>query len=108
MNPSRMKENKNVLIAIKGNIGFLGSDKSTFHSNETQVLDKSGVQLIFGIIFFSRQYGAFTLDVVATCAFGTKINSLGSPDDRFVEYARKAFNSSQTRSVATVLICMFI
>ncbi|CAG0888445.1 unnamed protein product [Darwinula stevensoni] len=62
------------------------------------------VQHKTGVVDLKQQYGAFTMDVVATCAFGTKIDSLGSPDDPFVENARKAFSSRKNQSPLVALL----
>ncbi|GFU11245.1 cytochrome P450 3A7 [Nephila pilipes] len=38
-----------------------------------------------------RVFGAFTMDVIASSAFGTKIDSHNDPDNEFVKRVRKAF-----------------
>ncbi|GFY30163.1 retrovirus-related Pol polyprotein from transposon 297 [Trichonephila clavipes] len=38
-----------------------------------------------------RVFGAFTMDVIASSAFGTKIDSHNDPDNEFVSRVRKAF-----------------
>ncbi|CAG0890358.1 unnamed protein product [Darwinula stevensoni] len=42
-----------------------------------------------GVVNVKDQYGAYTLDVIATCAFGTKLDSLGKENDPFTKNARK-------------------
>ncbi|CAG0888446.1 unnamed protein product [Darwinula stevensoni] len=59
-----------------------------------------------GVVDLKQHYGAFTMDVIATCAFGTKIDSLGSPDDPFVESAKKAFSSRLSRSPLILFLCV--
>ncbi|GBN31144.1 Cytochrome P450 3A13 [Araneus ventricosus] len=41
-----------------------------------------------------RLYGAFTMDVIASSAFSTKIDSHNDPDNQFVKMARKVFSGS--------------
>ncbi|UYV82542.1 CYP3A4 [Cordylochernes scorpioides] len=40
----------------------------------------------------SRIFGAFTMDVIATTAFGTKLDSHHDPDNPFVKNAQRIFN----------------
>ncbi|UYV82563.1 hypothetical protein LAZ67_21002768, partial [Cordylochernes scorpioides] len=47
-------------------------------------------------------FGAFTMDVIATTAFGTKLDSHHDPDNPFVKNAQKAFNQEQ--SITLLLI----
>ncbi|CAG0890363.1 unnamed protein product [Darwinula stevensoni] len=42
-----------------------------------------------GVVDVKDQYGAYTLNVIATCAFGTKLDGLGKEDDPFAKHARK-------------------
>ncbi|CAG0890359.1 unnamed protein product [Darwinula stevensoni] len=51
-----------------------------------EAMDKSQ-----GVVCVKDQYGAYTLDVIATCAFGTKLDSLGKENDPFIKNARKFF-----------------
>ncbi|GBM26736.1 Cytochrome P450 3A25 [Araneus ventricosus] len=39
-----------------------------------------------------RVYGAFTMDVIASSAFSTKIDSHNDPDNKFVQAAKEVFN----------------
>ncbi|CAG0888448.1 unnamed protein product [Darwinula stevensoni] len=57
-----------------------------------------------GIVDLKEHFGAFTMDVIATCAFGTKIDSLGSPHDPFVENAKKAFLNPRIRTPLVLLL----
>ena len=51
-------------------------------------------EFLFEIISFSsRLYGAFTMDTVAWCGFGLKVDSQRNKDDEFVLTAQKAFSS---------------
>lgn len=43
------------------------------------------------ISFNFRIYGAFTMDVIASSAFSTKIDSHNDPNNKFVATAREAF-----------------
>ncbi|KAF8768477.1 Cytochrome P450 3A13 like protein [Argiope bruennichi] len=45
-------------------------------------------------IHSKRVYGAFTMDVIASSAFSTKIDSHNDPDNEFVKMARKVFSSN--------------
>ena len=44
-------------------------------------------------------YGAFTMDVIARCGFGLKLDSQKNKDDPFVKNAKKLFNFSTTDPV---------
>jgi len=57
-------------------------------------------------LFFSslRLCAAFTMDVIASTAFGVKIDSHNDPNNQFVTMGRKAFNFSLA-SPAVILIC---
>ncbi|KFM74679.1 Cytochrome P450 3A11, partial [Stegodyphus mimosarum] len=41
-------------------------------------------------------YGAFTMDVIASSAFSTKLDSYNDPNNKFVQTARRAFGRSVT------------
>ncbi|CAG0888447.1 unnamed protein product [Darwinula stevensoni] len=56
------------------------------------------------VVDLKEHYGAFTMDVIATCAFGIKIDSLSSPDDPFVENAKEVFSGPQSRSPLLLLL----
>ncbi|GBM39629.1 Cytochrome P450 3A25 [Araneus ventricosus] len=45
-------------------------------------------------IHAKRMYGAFTMDVIASSAFSTKIDSHNDPDNEFVKMARKVFSGN--------------
>ena len=51
--------------------------------------------------------GEFTMDVIARCAFGTEIKSLGADDDPFVVYAKKLFKTPMGTSLYGFLPCEF-
>ncbi|CAG0899602.1 unnamed protein product, partial [Darwinula stevensoni] len=73
-------------------------------SIEKSSVDKSSSP---GVLDLKAHFGAFTLDVIATCAFGTRLNSLGSPDDPFIKYARKFFINPRTSTPIGILPFMF-
>ncbi len=50
--------------------------------------------------FHCRLYGAFTMDVIARCGFGLKLDSQKNKDDPFVKNAKKLFNFSTTSPIA--------
>ncbi|UYV82548.1 CYP3A4 [Cordylochernes scorpioides] len=52
-----------------------------------------------------RIFGAFTMDVIATTAFGTKLDSHHDPDNPFVKHAQKVFN--QEFNIAVILLFLF-
>ncbi|KAK6166507.1 hypothetical protein SNE40_023175 [Patella caerulea] len=52
-----------------------------------------------------RCFGAYTMDVIATTAFGLDIDSQTNPDEPFVDNARKLFAQTKLAST-TVLIAM--
>lgn len=41
-----------------------------------------------------KYFGAFAMDVISSCAFGTKVNSLQNPDNDIVKNAKKIFGGS--------------
>ncbi|CAL1296480.1 unnamed protein product [Larinioides sclopetarius] len=43
-------------------------------------------------VYVKRVYGAFTMDVIASSAFSTKIDSHNDPDNLFVQAAKEVFN----------------
>ncbi|XP_023230206.1 cytochrome P450 3A8-like [Centruroides sculpturatus] len=44
-----------------------------------------------------RLFGAFTIDVIARCAFGTRLDSFNDPDNPFVEAVRHLFSKRTWR-----------
>ncbi|XP_076332607.1 cytochrome P450 3A9-like isoform X2 [Tachypleus tridentatus] len=48
------------------------------------------------VIDCKRLFGAFTMDTIAACAFGTRIDSYKNLDNPFVTYARTQFNRDIT------------
>ncbi|XP_076361148.1 cytochrome P450 3A8-like [Tachypleus tridentatus] len=46
------------------------------------------------VIDCKKYFGAFTMDTIATCAFGTRVDSHKHPDSPFVKYARQIFNAN--------------
>lgn len=51
--------------------------------------------------------GAFTMDVIASTAFGVKVDSHNDPNNQFVRMAKKAFEVSFA-SFNAILFCEFI
>ncbi|XP_075795493.1 thromboxane-A synthase isoform X2 [Pelodiscus sinensis] len=51
-----------------------------------------------------RSYGCFTLDVVASVAFGTQVDSQKNPDDVFVQNCKKFFQFSLLRPILILTI----
>ncbi|XP_022082457.1 uncharacterized protein LOC110974856 [Acanthaster planci] len=51
-------------------------------------------------------FGAFTMDVVASCGFGVKVDSQQNKDDPFVKYAKKAFAFTRMNPFV-LLLCAF-
>ncbi|XP_057367188.1 cytochrome P450 3A14-like [Daphnia carinata] len=52
-------------------------------------------------------FSAFTMDVIARCAFGLKIDSLGNKDDPFIQNAQFVFNPQTNKSPAILLPFMY-
>ena len=52
-----------------------------------------------------RAIGAYTMDIIATCAFGTKIDSLKKPNNPFVSTASKIFSPSGAGNPIFTLFC---
>ncbi|XP_076339032.1 cytochrome P450 3A9-like [Tachypleus tridentatus] len=48
------------------------------------------------VIDCKRLFGTFTMDTIATCAFGTRIYSYKNPDNPLVTFARTLFNRDIT------------
>lgn len=51
---------------------------------------------------------AYMLDVIALCAFGTKIDCLANPDNAFVRYAFKIFNQKIPTSAMLIFLFPFL
>jgi cytochrome P450 family 3 subfamily A len=54
---------------------------------------------------FGRTFSAFTMDVIARCAFGLKIDTLGNKDDPFITNAQFVLNPPTTKTPFIVLPC---
>ncbi|KAG8176923.1 hypothetical protein JTE90_018706 [Oedothorax gibbosus] len=52
-----------------------------------------------------RLYGTFTMDVIASSAFSTKIDSHNDPDNEFVKFASKALQQSFNWKILLFMIC---
>ncbi len=57
------------------------------------------------IDLFDRTFSAFTMDVIARCAFGLKIDTLGKKDDPFITNAQVVLNPPTTKTPLIVLPC---
>ncbi|XP_013790934.2 cytochrome P450 3A8-like [Limulus polyphemus] len=56
------------------------------------------------VIDCKKYFGAFTMDTIVTCAFGTRVDSHKHPDNPFVKYARQLFNANMKPWQLLVLI----
>jgi cytochrome P450 family 3 subfamily A len=50
-------------------------------------------------------FSAYPLDVIARCAFGLKIDTLGNKNDPFIENSRFFFNPPTNKTPAILLPC---
>ena len=57
---------------------------------------------------FSSEFSAFTMDVIARCAFGMTIENLGEKDDPFIEKAKKVFSPPITKSPLIIIPCKYV
>ncbi|KAI9552449.1 hypothetical protein GHT06_022815 [Daphnia sinensis] len=53
------------------------------------------------------QFSAFTMDVIARCAFGMKIENLGEKDDQFMAKAKAIFNPPVNKTPLAVIPFIF-
>ncbi|XP_046449638.1 cytochrome P450 3A14-like [Daphnia pulex] len=60
-----------------------------------------------GKIDAKMTFSAFTMDVIARCAFGLKLDTLGSKDDPFINNAKFVFNQSTNKTPAVLLPFMY-
>lgn len=73
-----------------------------------QLCDRlTGFTEIEGKIDAKLTFSAFTMDVIARCAFGLKIDSLGHKDDPFVRNSQLVFNPSANKSPIVLLPIMY-
>ena len=56
---------------------------------------------------FARIMGAFTMDVIASTAFGLDIDSQNDPNNKFVTLAKKA-NSFSFKDPRAILFCKYL
>lgn len=54
-------------------------------------------------LFIFRFYGSYTLDVIARCAFATRLDSHSDETNEFVTKARQAFSGKVT--LPLILLC---
>jgi cytochrome P450 family 3 subfamily A len=52
-------------------------------------------------------FSAYTMDVIARCAFGLKIDNLGSKDDPFMKNAAYILNPPANKSPIVLLPCKY-
>ncbi|XP_013775401.1 cytochrome P450 3A29-like isoform X2 [Limulus polyphemus] len=57
------------------------------------------------VIDCKKFFGAFTMDTIATCAFGTRVDSHKDPNNPFVKNARALFNTNLKLKQIFTLIC---
>ncbi|GFY67564.1 cytochrome P450 3A21 [Trichonephila inaurata madagascariensis] len=55
-----------------------------------------------------RLYGTFTMDVIASAAFSTKIDSHNDPDNEFVKTARDTFSGNRSYKFLILLLLPFL
>ncbi|XP_076340696.1 cytochrome P450 3A24-like isoform X2 [Tachypleus tridentatus] len=76
--------------------------KNTIHSliqNLEEAADKKEV------IDCKSYFGAFTMDTIATCAFGTRVDSHKDPNNPFVKNAREFFNKNLNVKQIFIFMC---
>ncbi|XP_054723292.1 uncharacterized protein LOC129233267 [Uloborus diversus] len=71
---------------IKRMMGIFKECSSTIEKNFTAAAEKGEA------IDVKRYYGAFTMDIIASAAFSTKIDSHNNPKNEFVNMARSVFS----------------
>ncbi|XP_013788258.1 cytochrome P450 3A9-like isoform X2 [Limulus polyphemus] len=71
---------------IKKMTGLVEDTVKSLIRNLEEAADKKEV------IDCKKLFGAFTMDTIAACAFGTRVDSYKNPDNPFVIHARKLFN----------------
>ena len=54
----------------------------------------------------NSQFGAFTIEVIARCAFGMKIDDLGSDNDPFTKNAKSAFSLPANKTPMVLIPCI--
>ena len=54
---------------------------------------------------YDSEFSAFTMDVIARCAFGMTIENLGGKDDPFMENAKAIFNPDANKTPLILLPC---
>ncbi|CAG0891859.1 unnamed protein product [Darwinula stevensoni] len=61
-----------------------------------------------GVVDLKEHFGAYALDVIGTCAFGTRLDSLGNPDSPFARHSRLFLSENPAlRSCLLVLPMVF-
>lgn len=63
---------------------------------------------VYLLIENGRTFSAFTMDVIARCAFGLKIESLGDKDDPFIQNGQFIFNPPSNKTPLILLPCKSI
>ena len=62
---------------------------------------------IFQSHLMHSEFSAFTMDVIARCAFGMTIENLGGKDDPFMNNAKVIFNPYANKTPLILLPCKF-
>lgn len=73
--------------------------------SNTTTIKFSSSSLNYAVDDFRRTFSAFTMDVIARCAFGLVIDSLGSDDDPFIKNADIHCNPLICKSPLILLPC---
>ncbi|XP_046636806.1 cytochrome P450 3A2-like [Daphnia pulicaria] len=85
---------KRMSSLIKDCVGDLCDRLSNFTENDGKINAK-------------LTFSAFTMDVIARCAFGLKIETLGNEDDTFIKNAQHVLNPPTNRSPIVLLPLLF-
>lgn len=57
--------------------------------------------------WLNSHFSAFTMDVIARCAFGMNIENLGESDDPFMRNAAKIFRPPVNKTPLILLLCKY-
>ena len=83
--------------------------KSTLRSKNSFVFSDRDIPrgIVSLILHIPRQFSAFTMDVIARCAFGMTINNLGGEDDPFMKKAKHVFSPPVNKSPMIMIPCKY-